>query len=261
MHPSTLRKVLAVLVIVTFAAIVREGVLESAAPAAAVAQGREQAASVLDGVFTMDQAARGKVVYQERCARCHSRGAAPLLVGEAFLRRWFEDPLAEPFAKILNTMPENAPGTLPEAAVADVLSFLLESSGYPAGAQELRSDPDLLSRVLIVGKDGPGGAVPNFSLVQVLGCLAQAADNAWMLTNGTDPVRSREPGASKAEELKAAASKPLGSHSFRLLDFTAVGQESFKGQKVEVKGFLIRRANDDRLNVTAVHSFGESCTS
>jgi hypothetical protein len=82
-----------------------------------------------------------------------------------------------------------------------------------------------------------------------------------MLTNGTDPVRSREPGASKAEELKAAASKPLGSHSFRLLDFTAVGQESFKGQKVEVKGFLIRRANDDRLNVTAVHSFGESCTS
>jgi hypothetical protein len=180
------------------------------------------------------------------------------LVGEAFTRSWFGETLGAPFTKIRNTMPENAPGSLPDAVLADILSFLLSESGFPAGGQELRPDAELLGTIRVVAKDG-SAEVPNFSLVEVLGCLTQRSDQAWVLTSGTDPVRTRQPGQSTAAELKASEAKALGRHSFRLLDFASVGQEGAKGQKVAVKGFLIRQPNDDRLNVTSVHSFGGSC--
>jgi len=218
----------------------------------------EQRKLVWSGVYTVVQAARGRAQYDTGCSSCHDTGEAPVLVGEAFVRRWFGDNLRTLLTK-MRTMPADAPGSLADAAYVDIMSFFLESSGFPAGSDELRANPERLARILIVDRDGTGGAVPNFSLVQVVGCLTQPSDNAWVLINSSEPVRSRDLADSGPADLKASEATALGTHSFRLLDYPIFGRETYKATKVQVKGFLIRQPNDDRLNVTSVQSLGQSC--
>lgn len=79
--------------------------------AAAPAQPMAAAAgkTVWDGVYTADQAAKGREVYTGICAECHSSGEAPASVGKNFLRRWYDDSLNVPFAFMKRAMPDNAP--------------------------------------------------------------------------------------------------------------------------------------------------------
>ncbi len=216
--------------------------------------------TVWDGVYSTAQAERGKAHYEQGCASCHSSGEGPSLVGDSFMRRWFEDSLNEVFVKIRASMPENAPGSLSDAAYIDLVAFMLQANGFPAGAVDLTASPVLLSSVMIVGKGGPGGPVPNFSLVQVIGCLTQGPDSAWILTSGTEPTRTREPGESSAADLSASGAKPLGSHVIRLMDLSPRARDSFKGQKVQLKGLLMREPKETRLNVTAAQTLGQSCS-
>src|SRR5690242_5408284 len=71
---------------------------------------------IWDGVFTSDQAARGKSAFDGVCSRCHNvaligseRG--PAIKGSTFLSHWEKDNLAGLFIKIRDTMPEGGPGT------------------------------------------------------------------------------------------------------------------------------------------------------
>jgi mono/diheme cytochrome c family protein len=213
--------------------------------------------TVWDGVYNAAQAARGRSEYDGSCATCHNGGEGPSLVGETFMRAWFEDSLNDVLTKMKTSMPENAPGSLTDTAYLDILAFILEQNGFPAGAQELPNQPDQLARVLVVGKEGPGGPVPNFSLVRVVGCLSQA-NSAWVLTNGTEPARVKDPGASSASDLNAAGTMPLGTQVFKLLDVPPK-IDAMKGGKVQAKGFLIRQPDEMRLNLTSVEALGQSC--
>ena len=153
--------------------------------------------TVWAGVYTLAQAARGRVHYDSSCSSCHDSAEAPTLVGDAFMRRWFGDSLQAVLAK-MRTMPADAPGSLADAVYVDIIGYLLESSGVPAAAEELPPTPELLESILVVEKEGSGGKVPNFSLVQVVGCLTQTDGSAWLLTNSSEPVRSRVPGDSSS---------------------------------------------------------------
>src|SRR5262245_5297973 len=68
------------------------------------------------GLYTAAQAARGKSVYDERCAGCHLadlRGArAPQLAGAAFLAAWGNRTARELIETIKTTMPPDGVGTL-----------------------------------------------------------------------------------------------------------------------------------------------------
>jgi hypothetical protein len=159
-----------------------------------------------------------------------------------------------------DTMPADAPGSLAGPVYLDILTYLMEESGFPAGAGELAASPDLLASILVVGKSGPGGPVPNFSLVLVVGCLTRAADSSWRLTDSTEPVRTSEVGDSPPATVKAAAAQPLGRHVFRILDFPSPrAGDALDGHKVQAKGFLVRQADDDGLNLTALQSLGSTC--
>src|SRR4051812_47261659 len=78
-------------------------------------------ASTLAGVYTADQAKRGKVLYDENCAACHGddltgQDPIPPLSGMDFVRHWKN--VGEVFDKISTTMPAMAPGSLTGPQVA-----------------------------------------------------------------------------------------------------------------------------------------------
>src|SRR5262245_2226404 len=112
----------------------------SAAPQSgpgAATQGR----SVWDGVYTAEQAAKGKETYDLYCSSCHGNDLGgidgPTLVGNDFLRNWMEDNLNALVQKIHKRMPADAPGSLPMESVAEITAFLLRSNAFPSGTQPL----------------------------------------------------------------------------------------------------------------------------
>ena len=46
-------------------------------------------------------------------------------------------------------MPDDAPGSLAAESYADVIGFLLEKNGAPAGVATLPVDPDILTRTIV----------------------------------------------------------------------------------------------------------------
>jgi mono/diheme cytochrome c family protein len=220
--------------------------------------------TVLEGVYTAAQAMRGEAQYQMHCARCHGddlsgRAMGPLK-GDKFLDRWREDNLGILFEHIRTKMPASEPGSLSEGAYLDILAHILQQNSIPPGEKELTAAA--VAAVKLVGKDGSKPLSTN-SLVQVTGCLAlEGADN-WILIDATDPVRSRNPEKSTPEELKNAAGAPAGSARFRLQNLEDLqppfNATNSKGQKVQVKGVLIRQTNRDRINVLRADSVAAAC--
>jgi len=219
--------------------------------------------TVWDGVYTAAQATRGKDAFAIHCGTCHgddlAGGMGPALKGGVFMDHWLEDTVNSLFTRIKTTMPPNRP-RLSEDMYLDILTHILQTNTFPTGAEELKADA--LENIRVVGKDGPA-AVPNFALVRVVGCLTQGSDNAWRLTQASEPVRTRNPEKSPEAELKASAAVPLGTHTFRLLqpDYfsPAFRIADHKGHKMEGKGFLIRNPTDQRISVTWLETLAPSC--
>lgn len=217
-----------------------------------------------DGVFTEAQAARGKENFLSgRCGGCHkldlTGDRGPALKGDDFLAHWDNGSINTLFDKIRETMPPNAPNETTDDAKIDIVAYLLQQNGYPAGRAELRAEADSLGIVDIVRK-GQTNTVANFSLVQVVGCLTQRSNNAWTLTSTSDPVvtRDEEPNASA---LRTAQNKALGSQTFQLVSVVPFKPEGHKGQKMEARGLIYRDQADARINLTSLQMVGASCGS
>lgn len=101
--------------------------------------------TINDGVYTPEQAIRGRAAYRAQCAACHASNLfggemAPGLKGAGFIGGWSGATLWE-FADFTNaTMPQDAPGRLTAQELNDVIAFLLAENDYPAGADELAID-------------------------------------------------------------------------------------------------------------------------
>lgn len=110
--------------------------------------------TVWDGVYTEDQAKRGRQVYQDQCAACHldslkgdSRTQTPGLIGSPTTPRWKNISLRDLYVTIESSMPQNAPGSLGSQAYVDILSYLLKANGMAAGTAELPPDPEKLTPI------------------------------------------------------------------------------------------------------------------
>jgi len=115
------------------------------------------AASVWDGVFTEQQAVRGGKAYAKQCASCHGdkldgNNQTPGLAGQEFLDMWNGMSLADLFDQVQATMPADRPGKLAKSDNADILAYLLKTSGLPAGKRELPADSDKLKDIRIQSK-------------------------------------------------------------------------------------------------------------
>jgi len=213
--------------------------------------------TALDGVYTKEQAARGQEAYHTQCRSCHegTDQDGPDLKGADFVDRWRGDRLNVLFTQIKTNMPGNRPGSLSESTTLDILAFLLSENGLPAGNRELTVD--VTRSVEFVGKDGPK-PLPSMTGVLMVGCLTSGPNDTWVLTNASEPVRSRSLNDTTAEELQSSASRPLGTQKFRLQN---VGERAaaVQGGKVQAKGVLIRQYMNDRINVTSLQTVAPIC--
>ena len=88
--------------------------------------------------------AAGKKLYSDICSSCHLENLSgdtmsPALVGDAFMAQWENKNLRAIYSRIISTMPTDAPGTLPEKTVVDIVAYLLEANGFPAGSTALET--------------------------------------------------------------------------------------------------------------------------
>jgi len=115
------------------------------------------ARTVWSGVFTADQAAHGKTVFENKCVTCHGAELnggemAPPLSGGMFVSNWNGQSLGDLFVRIHTTMPQNDPGSLNNAEVTQVLAYILSFNQFPAGSAPLPSDEAALGQIGITDK-------------------------------------------------------------------------------------------------------------
>src|SRR5579863_5953625 len=112
----------------------------------------ETSRSVWDGVFTEEQANRGRALYGQECSGCHGdslTGAdeVPALSGGVFLSNWDGLTVGDLFERIRISMPANSPGKLNRDKVADILSYLLAMNRFPVGKTELDRRTEVLKEI------------------------------------------------------------------------------------------------------------------
>jgi mono/diheme cytochrome c family protein len=225
-----------------------------AASALAAQSLSQPAVSVSAGVYTDEQAARGRVVARDYCVHCHAADwtglDGPPLVGDAFTRQWGPRTLRRLFDKIADTMPPGDADSVSDAEALDVVAFLLQQNGFPAGRAELSSD----APVLAASQPIVPSATPSVgSLVQAAGCL-RGAGQEWMLTRSSEPTF-----AAPGTDARGARPVPMpGSATVRLMNvFPAPTDKA--GRVVRVSGLLVADTTPFVVNVVSLEVAGPEC--
>jgi len=221
--------------------------------------------TTFDGVFTEAQAERGKQNFLTgRCGGCHkldlTGDRGPTLKGDDFLAHWDNGSVATLFDKIRETMPPNSPNESTDDAKIDIVAYLLQQNGFPTGKTELRADADSLGIIDLVRKGQTAATIPNFSLVQVVGCLTQGPNKGWTLTSTSDPALTRDEEPTAAA-IKVSQGKALGTQTFQLVSVVPFKPEGHVGHKMEARGLLYKDEKDARLNLTSLQMLGTGCGS
>ena len=111
----------------------------------------EAARTTQDGVYTSDQAERGKESYRQACAGCH-----PLdyYQGPA-MKSWNGAPLFNLYDVVATTMPQNNPGSLKRREYLDLITYILSLNDMPTGSEELPATPEALKKIVIKWRTKP----------------------------------------------------------------------------------------------------------
>jgi mono/diheme cytochrome c family protein len=213
------------------------------------------AQNIWDGVYTAAQAERGRTAFETSCVNCHNRDLAgsvrgPALRGEKFMLSWQNGSVNNLFSKIRFSMPATYPETVSDGVKLDIVAYLLQQNGFPAGAAELKMSADQLEAIQIVQKGRT--ELPNFVLVQAVGCLTQGPDKNWTLTKAMEPTVAKE-------DAPASAAK-LGTQTFRLVSAAAFQPASHQGEMVAVKALIYREPGESWLNLTSLQTIAPSCS-
>ncbi len=121
------------------------------------------------GVYTAEQATKGREVFNGACLGCHTTATH---MGPAFQQRWFGRSLAELFDYVSNLMPKAAPASLSEDEYVWVVAYILRLNGMPPGRAELTADPTWMRAVRIdslAASVGRGHSIGNRSSPSVHG--------------------------------------------------------------------------------------------
>lgn len=112
----------------------------------------QDAATIWSGVYTAEQARRGSTVFKETCSPCHGENLTgadgPALKGELFTIMWEGKTVGRLFQRLRRMPPRRTPLELD--AYRDILAFILQENGYPAGERELSTDDSALEQIALV---------------------------------------------------------------------------------------------------------------
>ena len=112
--------------------------------------------TILEGVYTLDQARRGERIYRQQCSVCHRDNllgntvdGGPPLRGLPFTTRWQSLSLETLLATVEELMPVEAPGSLSRQEYVDVLTFVLWANDVPSGDTELPTGSAALQQIMM----------------------------------------------------------------------------------------------------------------
>ena len=106
--------------------------------------------NTLHGVYTAEQAERGRQVFGRICSECHETSD---WTDPAFLERWEEASIFRLWHWIYERMPHGNPGSLSREQVTDALTYIFQLNGLPPGPSELGTDDDSLDDYWIFWSD------------------------------------------------------------------------------------------------------------
>ena len=100
------------------------------------------------GLYTAAQAAAGRTAYQANCAACHlanlaGQGDVPQLAGSTFIDGWGRRSTRDLVSFLQLTMPPTRPGSLSPEEYVNIVAFILEANGAPAGNQPLTANTEV----------------------------------------------------------------------------------------------------------------------
>jgi mono/diheme cytochrome c family protein len=106
-----------------------------------------QSAAPATGWYTAAQATAGAKAYQSTCATCHGAklqgGMGPALVGRQFWLNYAGKKASTLWSDVHTSMPMSAPGSVSAKRSVDIMAFLLQKNGVPAGSTPLNDTVDL----------------------------------------------------------------------------------------------------------------------
>ena len=159
-----------------------------------------QPRTATDRLYTDAQAARGRTLYQQKCAECHGAMLegrnAPPLTGAAFLGVWGSQPLSDLATKIRSTMPADAPGKLQPSETADLVAYILQTGKFSSGPNELRADDAALKSIVIASAKPQ--AAPLGNLNQVMRGILFPSSNIIFNVQTNDPGAPAKPPSAEA---------------------------------------------------------------
>jgi cytochrome c5 len=225
------------------------------------ARAQETPRTVTEGVYTDAQASRGATAYDATCSGCHRAdlggATGPSLKADRFARTFAGKDLKTLFTRIATTMPRNMPASLADEAYLDIVAYVLRENGFRAGSQDLTADA--LDGIRVVpGQPKPPPPVGDFSYVEVVGCLTAGPRHTWTLTRASEPIVAAPAGA--AASATPAASAPLGTHTFHLVDAMAYAPDGHAGHKMYVRGLLIKLPGEQRMTISLFEMVAPTCS-
>lgn len=115
--------------------------------------------------YTAAQAAQGRAAYARACASCHGQNLsgsefAGALNGNRFSQNWSGKSVEALFTYVHTRMPPSKPGSLSPATVAQLVAYIVQVNGIPAGHTSLPVDPKRLAALTI--PYGPVAPAPPF---------------------------------------------------------------------------------------------------
>ncbi len=118
--------------------------------------GSQEATTTREGIYALDQARRGELIYRQQCSACHrddllgnTIDGGPPLRGLEFTTRWQGVSVETMLSQVEELMPLKEPGSLSRQEYVDVLSFILWANAVPAGESELPTSSAALQQIVV----------------------------------------------------------------------------------------------------------------
>ncbi len=109
------------------------------------------ASPALVAFYTEPQARRGQRAFRQVCSDCHYTSE---FKGPVFTDVWARRTARDLYRELRRTMPDDNPGGLPRQTYVDVMAYILELNGYPAGSDELPPDDEILRSFRLTPPEG-----------------------------------------------------------------------------------------------------------